>query len=80
MPHQHKFSQNHFPSPMCKFLKNLRAGDDVDKLIIGGKAQSVDAFVNFNEKTGIATFVQHNGAVFVVGCDRLDAVIIAESC
>lgn len=69
-------SRNKFNSPICRFLRNLRAGDDVDTLIIGGQTFDVDAFVSFDNRTGTATFVQNNGAVFVVGCDQLDAVII----
>lgn len=69
MCNQYRHSQNNFTSPMCKFSKDLHAGDDVDTLIIGGQSQNVDAFVSFDKKTGIATFVRNNGAVFVVGCD-----------
>lgn len=65
-----------FSSPICTFLRTLSAGDDVDTLIIGGQDKNVDAFVSFDEKTGIATFVQNNGAVLVVGCDQLDALLI----
>ncbi|HDR5354446.1 TPA: hypothetical protein QCS32_006285 [Bacillus thuringiensis] len=78
MCNHYRYNQNNLSSPMCKFLKTLTAGDDVDTLIIGGQTQAVDAFVSFDEKTGIATFVRNNGAVFVVGCDQLDAVIIDE--
>ncbi|HDR5353046.1 TPA: hypothetical protein QCS32_004789 [Bacillus thuringiensis] len=73
-----RYSQNNLSSPMCKFLGTLKAGDDVDTLIIGGQTQSVDAFVSFDEKTRIATFVRNNGAVFVVSCDKIDTVIIDE--
>ncbi|XLP25965.1 hypothetical protein ACFMB7_32665 (plasmid) [Bacillus toyonensis] len=37
-------SNKRFPPPICKFLENLTAGDDVDTLIIGGQNQNVDAF------------------------------------
>ncbi|WP_258009808.1 hypothetical protein [Bacillus thuringiensis] len=65
-----------FSSPISNFLKNLTSGDNVNTLIIGGKTHSVDAFVSFDEKTGIITFVKGDGAVFIIGCDQLDAVII----
>ncbi|OOR06655.1 hypothetical protein BW897_30745 [Bacillus cereus] len=65
-----------FSSPICTFLKTLTAGDDVDTLTIGGQDKNVDAFVSFDKNTGIATFVQSNGAVLVVGCDQIDAILI----
>ncbi|OTW98482.1 hypothetical protein BK702_00015 [Bacillus thuringiensis serovar cameroun] len=65
-------------SPICEFLKSFKAGDDVDALIIGGQNHSVDAFTSFDRKTGIATFVKNNGAVLVVGCDKIDAILIDE--
>ncbi|EOP90043.1 hypothetical protein IGM_02232 [Bacillus cereus HuB4-4] len=65
-----------FSSPICNFFKKLTSGDNIDTLIIGGKNHSVDAFVGFDENTGVITFVKDDGAVFIVGCDRLDAVII----
>lgn len=67
---------NKFQSPLCNFFKNLNPGDDVDTLIIGGKPHSVDAFVSFDEKTGIVTFMKDNGSVFIIGSNRLDAIII----
>ncbi|MGF9814327.1 hypothetical protein [Bacillus toyonensis] len=69
-------SNKRFSSPICKFLETLTAGDDVDTLIIGGQNQNVDAFTSFDKKTGIATFVRNNGAVLVVGCDQIDALLI----
>ncbi|MDY7965712.1 hypothetical protein [Bacillus thuringiensis] len=69
--YDHKFS-----SPICNLFKKLTSGDDVDTLIIGGEPHSVDAFVNFDEKDGILTFVKNNGAVFIVGCNQIDAIII----
>ncbi|MED3069404.1 hypothetical protein P4310_28660 [Bacillus thuringiensis] len=65
-----------FSAPICNFFKILKSGDDVDTLIISGKSHSVDAFVNFDEQTGIVTFVKDNGAVFIVGCNQIDAIII----
>lgn len=65
-----------FSSPIGNLFKMLKSGDDVDALIISGKSHSVDAFVSFDEKTGIITFVKDNGAVFIVGCDQIDAIII----
>jgi hypothetical protein len=69
-------SSKKFSSPICEFLKTLTAGDDVDTLIIGGQNQDVDAFISFDKKTGIATFVKNNGAVLVVGCNQIDALLI----
>ncbi|MBT2580907.1 hypothetical protein J7E43_26690 [Bacillus sp. ISL-8] len=65
-----------FSAPICNFFKILKSGDDVDTLIISGKSHSVDAFVSFDQQTGIITFVKDNGAVFIVGCDQIDAIII----
>ncbi|MED3202120.1 hypothetical protein [Bacillus toyonensis] len=71
-------SSKKFSTPICEFLKSLKAGDDVDVLIIGGQNHNVDAFTSFDKKTGIATFVRNNGAVLVVGCDQIDAILIDE--
>ncbi|MDY0855110.1 hypothetical protein SPE26_32525 [Bacillus thuringiensis] len=65
-----------FSAPICNFFKILKSGDDVNTLIISGKSHSVDAFVSFDEQNGIITFVKDNGAVFIVGSDRIDAIII----
>ncbi|MEB9553504.1 hypothetical protein P4J60_26520 [Bacillus cereus] len=65
-----------FSSPICNLFKILKSGDDVDTLIISGKSHSVDAFVSFDAKTGIITFVKDSGAIFIVGCDQIDAIII----
>ncbi|AFU17329.1 hypothetical protein MC28_E070 (plasmid) [Bacillus thuringiensis MC28] len=65
-----------FYSSICNIFKILKSGDDVDTLIINGKSHSVDAFVSFDEQTGIVTFVKDNGAVFIVGHDKVDAIII----
>ncbi|MGG5737426.1 hypothetical protein [Bacillus cereus group sp. IBL03679] len=72
----HDSHHKRMSSPICQFLKTLTAGDDVDTLIIGGHDKSVDAFVSFDRKTGVATFVRNNGTVFVVGCDQIDAILI----
>ncbi|MGE6593760.1 hypothetical protein ACQKFU_30440 [Bacillus mycoides] len=69
--YDHKFS-----SPICNLFKKLTSGDDVDTLIIAGKPHSVDAFVSFDEKDGILAFVKNNGALFIVSCDKIDAIII----
>ncbi|MFJ1136692.1 hypothetical protein [Bacillus cereus group sp. BfR-BA-01354] len=65
-----------FSSPICNLFKKLTSGDDVDTLIIGGESHSVDAFVHFDEETGLITFVKSNGAVFIVGYDQINAIII----
>ncbi|MGF1437508.1 hypothetical protein ACQUW6_25210 [Bacillus thuringiensis] len=65
-----------FSAPICNVFKILKSGDDVDTLIISGKSHSVDAFVSFDEQTGLITFVKDNGAVFIVGCNQIDAIII----
>jgi hypothetical protein len=71
---------NRFESPICRFLRTLTAGDDVDQVIFGGVARNVDAFASFNENTGIAIFTQNNGAVVIAACDQIDALIINNRC
>ncbi|MGE6553331.1 hypothetical protein ACQKFK_31805 [Bacillus mycoides] len=72
----HRRYDHKFSSPICNLFKQLTSGDDVDTLIIGGEPHPVDAFVSFDEKTGLITFVKNNGAVFIVGCDQINAIII----
>ncbi|WP_256942035.1 hypothetical protein [Bacillus thuringiensis] len=72
----HRIYDHKFSLPICNLFKQLNSGDDIDTLIIGGKPHSVDAFVSFDEKTGLITFVKNNGAVFIVGCDQINAIII----
>ncbi|MEI4605999.1 hypothetical protein WAG19_29955 [Bacillus cereus] len=72
----HRGYDHKFSSPICNLFKKLTPGDDVDTLIIGGEPHSVDAFVSFDEKTGLITFVKNNGAVFIVGYDQINAIII----
>lgn len=62
--------------PICKYLRTLKPVKPVGAIIIGGTEMAVTMFLHFDEKTGMATFMDVNGRVFVVACDQLDAVII----
>ncbi|MEI4605989.1 hypothetical protein WAG19_29900 [Bacillus cereus] len=72
----HRRYDQKFSSPICNFFKKLTSGDDIDTLIIGGEPHSVDAFVSFDEETGLITFVKNNGAIFIVGYNQINAIII----
>lgn len=63
-------------TPICKYLRTLKPVKPVGAIIIGGIEMAVTMFLHFDEKTGMATFLDVDGRVLVVGCDQLDGIIL----
>lgn len=60
--------------PIFELLSTLSPGIDVEAVFINGKEVKVKSFATFNETTGLAYFVKHNGKVLVVDYTRIDAI------
>jgi hypothetical protein len=65
---------NHQFSAMCQLLSRLIPATKVSLIYIQGSPEPVVEFLNYDPNTCIATFLQADGGLIVVDCNRLDAI------
>ncbi|ENQ3080609.1 hypothetical protein [Bacillus multifaciens] len=70
-----KSKEKHFEG-ICHLLNTFNLGKKVTEIIVNGVPLTVSVFSGFHFNTGLATFINKNGRIVLVNCERIDALIL----
>ncbi|MEH6888462.1 hypothetical protein V7024_01680 [Bacillus sp. JJ864] len=72
---QIKNKEKHFEG-IWRLLNTFNLGKKVTEIIVNGVPLTVSVFTGFHFNTGLATFINKNGRIVLVNCERIDAIIL----
>ncbi|MBJ8106030.1 MULTISPECIES: hypothetical protein [Bacillus cereus group] len=61
---------------ICYLLETFYLGKKIKQLLVNGTILKVSIFVGFHNRSGLATFIDENGDITVVNCERIDAILL----
>ncbi|PEZ08832.1 hypothetical protein CN326_03920 [Bacillus sp. AFS018417] len=74
-PSNIKNKQKHFEG-ICCLLNTFNLGKKVNEILVNGTPLAVSNFAGFHFNTGLATFMDENGRIILVNCERIDAIVL----
>lgn len=61
---------------ICYLLETFYLGKKIKQLLVNGTVLKASIFVGFHNKSCLATFIDENGDITVVNCERIDAILL----
>ncbi|MBJ8190290.1 hypothetical protein JDS79_25670 [Bacillus cereus] len=61
---------------ICYLLETFYLGKKIKQLLVNGTILTASIFVGFHNKSSLATFIDKNGDITVVNCERIDAIVL----
>ncbi|WP_242215031.1 hypothetical protein [Bacillus cereus group sp. BfR-BA-01383] len=61
---------------ICYLLETFYLGKKIKQLLVNGTILTASIFVGFHNKSSLATFIDENGDITVVNCERIDAIVL----
>ncbi|ARC28175.1 MULTISPECIES: hypothetical protein [Bacillus] len=71
IPTQKESSKN-----ICYLLETYYLGKKIKQLLVNGTILKASIFVGFHNRSRLATFIDENGDITVVNCERIDAILL----
>jgi len=61
---------------ICYLLETFYLGKKIKQLLVNGTILKASIFVGFHNRSCLATFIDENGDITVVNCERIDAIVL----
>ncbi|PES76706.1 hypothetical protein CN509_17025, partial [Bacillus cereus] len=61
---------------ICYLLETFYLGKKIKQLLVNGTILTNSIFVGFHNRSCLATFIDENGDITVVNCERIDAILL----